>query len=94
MGFQPSEKKRSQDKDNRGKRPEIQGEFPVLPEPDIMDKGVAISLGNIVCRVKLYPGSILLRHHRYRPENWSKPEPELEQNTHELAEVPQKDNKG
>ena len=91
MRPKPPEDHRSQHQEEPGDSPKIQGQLPVLPEPDPVDEAVAVPFDNVDHRVQLDDELQIWRDELKRPEDGSAPEEELQGHCHQLPHVAEED---
>lgn len=94
MRPEPPEHHRTENKRDRRDSPEVEGHFPMYPEPGLADKAVPIPLHQVVNRVELQIDVILLWYDLRIPEDGRQEKPELQEYGDDLAQILEENDHG
>ena len=98
MRLQSTEDKLSHNEDDCCYDPEADRKLGTFPEPHLMNQGVSVTCGNVVNRVSLKHGCCPMRdssridHSIQIPHDRSYPDPNLHEDTNQLAHISEEDN--
>ena len=95
MDFQPLEYVCSKHKESPGDDPEIERKVKALPEPDLVDHGITVTVDNIEHRVELEDRNEPGRHPGAQridiPHDRCHPDLDLNNDRYDLRQIPEKD---